>query len=424
MKAYAKVSQEENPKSASPEDKAIALQCTIVEKYDRHSLEERDNDARRGIKIFQVSYIISIVLTFIMVLLFMGLLFTTLNVFPNNTGDQTGSSSSPSGRSNANNERELENRSDARNERESENRSDANNERELKNRSDADDDIDSYKLILVAGSAVTSLFSFVSVIIELYQATKISHQPINEFEKTKIICLIALLLWVIIIAVMYYMCCKCRRKNVDVMAFLCVLGLAVFTADIMLSMVPNFLLLFAYPISSSALLVLHIAIFYCAIILIADYIAILLQITKHKQKTKIKTICITIGCTSCMLGVILFFMVLPLTYTGILFFYQLFITRNKTTNVSLSTISQYIPPLVIAVFGFLVKKGDFEWRTNKEEEERKAKRMLLQQARKVWSVFGHRLLEGEGSEVPLGQTKIKDLAQKLNTFSKGETQRC
>ena len=41
--------------------------------------------------------------------------------------------------------------------------------------------------------------------------------------------------------------------------------------------------------------------------------------------------------------------------------------------------------------------------------------MLLEQAKAIWTVFGNRLLEGEGNgnDVPLGQTKIKDLAQKL-----------
>ena len=418
MKAYAKVSQEENSKAASPEDKAIALQCTVVEKYNRYSLEERDNDARLGVHIFKFGYITTFVLTFSIAPFFMELLFTTLNVFSNNSGDQTGSNSNLSGRSNANKERELENRSDARNERES----DANNERELKNRSDADNDTDNYKkkLYYVAGSVVTFPFFSVSIII---QATGISHQPINEFEKLKIGFLIVLVLWLIIIAVMYYMCCKCR-KNVNAMAFFCVLGLAVFTTDIMLSFVPSFLLLFAFPISSSALLVLHIAIFYCVIILVAAYFALLggKQITKLKQKTKIKTRCCTIGYIIMFgLGVILIFVVLSLTYACILFFFQFVIIRKKTTNVSLSTITLYSPPLVIAVFGFLIKKGAFEQHTNKEEEETKAKQMLLEQARKIWSVFGNRLLEGEDNDVPLGQTKIKDLAQNLKKPSKGET---
>ena len=181
----------------------------------------------------------------------------------------------------------------------------------------------------------------------------------------------------------------------------------------MLSLAPTFLLLFAYPISSSALLVLHIAIFYCTIILVVVYFSILdKRITK--QKADIQTICVTnFGCI--MIGLILV-VLLPLTYICILFFYQLAITRSNTTNASLIGISLYIPSLIIAVFGFLIKKGAFEQRKIKER-----KAMLLEQAREIWSVFGNRLYEAEGDNVPLGQTNIKDLALKLKTPSKEKT---
>ena len=210
--------------------------------------------------------------------------------------------------------------------------------------------------------------------------------------------------------------------------FFCGLSLAVFTADVMLSFAPTFLLLFAYPISSSALLVLHIAIFYCTIILVAVYFAILhkwiighykivseivkivekITICKRDKQTKAAVV-INLGWFVCITIGLILIALLPLTYICILFFYQFVITRSNTTNVSSSGISLYIPSLVIAVFGFLVKKGAFERRMIKEK---KAKRMLLEQAKAIWTVFGNRLLEGEGyGNVPLGQTKIKDLAQ-------------
>ena len=386
MRAYAKVAQEEDPKSASPEDKAIALQCTVVEKYNRYSLKNRNNDARLGVHILRFGYSIGFIFTFIMAPLLMRLLFINLNVFPNN--------SNPSGTSDA---------------RESENRS--------------HNDMDNYKLIFMAGSAICFTFSLPTIIIAFYQATKTSHLPLNEFEYMKIFFLLALVAWLIVIAVvytMYYMCskkCICKsRKNVDVVAFLCVLGLAVFTADIVLSFVPTVLLLFAYPISSSALLVLHIAIFYCTIILLAVYFSIVHKwIAKLKQET-IQTIRVTkLGCM--MIGLILLFLLIS-TYVCILFFYQFAITRSNTTNVSLNGITLYIPSLVIAVFGFLVKKGAFE---QHEIEERKAKQMLLEQAKNIWTVFGNRLFKGEDNDVKLGQTYIKDLAKKLKTPSSEET---
>ena len=298
-----------------------------------------------------------------------------------------------------------------------------------------------YKPIFMAGSAISFMYSVSSISIALYQITETSRLPLNEFQYMKIIFLFVLVVWLTVTAVVltkYYTISNQHIKKV--VAFFCGLSLAVFTADVMLSFVPTFLLLFAYPISSSALLVLHIAIFYCTIILLAIYFSILHKwITKHHQTVskivkkknnehahvrainKLKAI-INFGWFVYIVIGLIVIALLPLTYICILFFYQFVITRSNTTNVSSSGISLYIPSLVIAVFGFLVKKGAFERRTNKEEEEeRKAKRMLQEQAIKIWSVFGHRLLEGEGNDVPLGQTKIKDLAQKLKKPSKGET---
>ena len=400
MRAYAKVAQEEVPKSASPGDKAIALECTIVENYNRYSLEDRDNDARLGVQILRFSYSIGFVLTLIMSPLFMRLLFTIIEnlMFPGNSdiSDPTGSDSKPTENTGRQEDSESQD-------------------------SDAENDMETYKYkpIFMAGSAISFIYSASSIGIGCHQA--ISRFPLNEFEYMKMIFLIVLIVWLTIIALflMYKMKSNQHKK---VVAFFCALSLAVFTANIMLSFVPTFLLLFAYPISSSALLVLHIAIFYCTIILLAVYFFFLhkwIQNVLKKKKNKAYIIFWWFVYIVCALIAIA---LLPLTYICILFFYQFVITRSNTTNIASNGISLYIPSLVIAVFGFLVKKGAFEQRTNKEEEEeRKAKRMLLEQARKIWNVFGNRLLEREGSDVPLGQTKIKDLAQKLKTPSKGET---
>ena len=327
MRAYGKVAQEEDLKSASAEDKAISLQCTVVEKYNRYSLEDRNNDARLGVVILKFAYSIGFILTFIMAPLFMGLLFKIMNkLFSGNS--------------------------------------------EIGTESGTDNNMDSYKPIFMAGSAVSFMYSLGSLSIAFYQVTKTSRFPLNEFECMKIFFLSVLVVWLTAIAVVlttYYKfnSDKCIKK---VAAFFCILGLAVFTADVMLSFAPTFLLLFAYPISSSALLVLHIAIFYCTIILVAVYFAILHKwITDHykivseivKKKNDeqtgrqtIKAVLISLGWLVCIMIGLILIALLPLTYICILFFYQFVITRSNTTNVSSSGISLYIPSLVIAVFGF------------------------------------------------------------------------
>ena len=363
MRAYAKVAQEVDPKSASAEDKAIALQCTIVEKYNRYSLEDRDNDARLGVQILRFGYSIGFIITFIMSPLFMRLLFTIINklVFPGNS-DPTGSDSESTGR---------------QDDSESQN-------------SDADNNMDNYnyKLIFMAGSAISFMYSVSSISIALYQITETSRLPLNEFEYMKIIFLFVLVVWLTVIAVFltkYYM--NSNQLIKKVIAFFCALSLAVFTADVMLSFVPTFLLLFAYPISSSALLVLHIAIFYCTIILVAVYFAILhkwiidhykivseivkivekITTCKRDKQTK-EAVVINLGWFVCITIGLILIALLPLTYICILFFYQFVITRSNTTNIASNGISLYIPSLVIAVFGFLVKKGAFERRTIKEKK--------------------------------------------------------
>ena len=189
MRAYAKVSQEVDPKSASPEDKAIALQCTIVEKYNRYSLKDRDNDARLGVQILRFGYSIGFILTFIMSPIFMGLLFTIINklVFPGNSdiSDPTGSDSKVT---------EITGRQD---DSESQN-------------SDADNDMNNYnyKPIFMAGSAISFMYSMGSISIALYQVTKTSRLPLNEFEYMKMIFLFVLVVWLTVTAVVltkYYM---------------------------------------------------------------------------------------------------------------------------------------------------------------------------------------------------------------------------
>ena len=107
---------------------------------------------------------------------------------------------------------------------------------------------------------------------------------------------------------------------------------------------------------------------------------------------------------------------LPITYICIIFFYQFVVARSNTNDISLNGLSLYIPSVVIAVFGFVIKKGAFEQNTT-ENEKKKEEHMLIAQAtvqaKKIWTIVGHRLEENDRSE--LSQMKVGELARKLKT---------
>ena len=177
--------------------------------YNRHSLDDRDNDARLGVLILRFGYSVGFIITFIMSPLFMRLLFTIINklMFPSNSdiSDPTGSDSKPT---------EITGRQD---ESESQD-SDADNNMETYN----------YKPIFMAGSAISFIYSASSISIGCHQA--ISRFPLNEFEYMKMIFLFLLVAWLTIIAVIltkYYTNSNQLTCIKKVVTFFCALSLAV-----------------------------------------------------------------------------------------------------------------------------------------------------------------------------------------------------
>ena len=80
-------------------------------------------------------------------------------------------------------------------------------------------------------------------------------------------------------------------------------------------------------------------------------------------------------------------------------------------------LSLYIPSVVIAVFGFVIKKGAFEQNTA-EKEKKKEEQMLIALAQKIWTVVRYQLEENSSE---LSQVKVDESAGKLKTEKKEET---
>ena len=394
-----------DPGSACPEEKAISLHCAAVEKYNRYSRKDRSSDAKFGTIILRFAYSVGFLLTFFITPLFIGLLFKILNkAFDENSPQNNGNGSNTSGT-------EAPESSNYH-----------------------------YKPMFVAASIISFMYSFASISIGFYNLPNKSRQPLNEFEMMKTGFLLLLLIWLVILTVayaIYYSSMDCMKK---VLASLAILSLGILAADIMLTLPPTILLLFAYPIDSSALLALHIAIFYCATMVLAVYFTKIHKwITKHhsiaKKILKMLKVCrvkkdnpnaalivIYIGwCIHIFLGLIVL-VALPITYVCIIFFYQFVVARSNTNDISLNGLSLYIPSVVIAVFGFVIKKGAFGQDTAEKEKKKEEQMLIAQatvQAKKIWTIVGHRLEENDSSE--LSQMKVGELARKLKTESEEET---
>lgn len=228
-----------DPASACPEEKAIALHCTAVERYSIYYLQDRSNDAKFGTIILRFAYSVGFILTFFMAPLFIELLFKIL--IKTFARPHTDTGNNPVG------------------------------EQEPKVMATSSTEYDNYhyKPMFVAALIVSFMYSCASISIAFY------HLPNNEFQGMKISFLIVLIAWLIVLDVfnaVYYIeedsSNYCMKM---ILASLAVFSLGILAADVMLSLPPTILLLFAYPIDSSALLALHIAIFYCATMVLAVY---------------------------------------------------------------------------------------------------------------------------------------------------------
>ena len=399
-----------DPASACPEEKAIALHCAAVEKYNRYDRKDRGSDAMFGILILRFAYSVGFILTFFMVPLFLGLLFKilnkTLNDNDNNSANKYG-----------------------------DNNSDAQLDMAM-----SSTDNDHYKPMFVAVSFVSFMYSFASITIAFYNLPNESRQPLNKFQVMKTVFLLVLLAWLIfftIVYAIYYSSMDCMKK---VLASAAVLSLGILAADIMLSIPPTILLLFVYPINSSALLALHIAIFYCATMVLAVYFSKIHKwMTKHYPITTkiLKALRCLKGledgknhpksvlgviyfcwCLHIVLGLVVL-VALPITYICIMLLYQFVVARSNTSGVYLNGLPLYIPSVVIAVFGIVIKKGAFEQDTA-EKEKKKEEQILIAQAQKIWTVIGHRLEDKNSSEL-ISRMSVNELAKKLRTVKKDET---
>ena len=450
MKAYAKVGQGMDPASACPEEKAIALHCAAVERYNLYNLEDRSSDAKFGTIILRFAYSVGFFLTFSMTPLFIGLLFKILNrtfdgkfsqnesnVKSNGNADiNPAAKPPPTDMSSTNNYHDTAPRPTHDPEAQPPGTTTVKQEYDTNNTETEESNYYHYKPMFIAASIVSLMYSFVSISIAFYHLPNKSRQPLNEFEKMKTSFLVVLLVWLIFLDVLhavYY-----NKKDISnycmkmVLAFFAVFSLGALAADVMLSLPPTILLLFAYPINSSALLALHIAIFYCATMVLAVYFTKIHKwITKHhSMTTKICTCCdkdsdwvlacIHLGWFGHIFLGLIVLVALPITYICIMFFYQFVVARSNTDDISLNGLSLYIPSVVIAVFGFVIKKGAFEQATA-EEKKKKEEQMLIAQAQKIWTVLGQCLEDNDDRELLLSKMNVNKLANKLKSANKEET---
>lgn len=325
---------------ASSEDKAISLQCTAVKNYGRFSVADRDNDARFGRIILFYTYAIGFAITILTTPFVMGVLFMILNSF-----------------------------------QDTDNQDDENANKRYY-----------YKLMFAAASAVSLFYSFTAVFAALYQALKLytgRFASLNEFQTCKIGCLSFLMGWVIftaiVLAVLFPYKPSANYNTIKkILAFFAILSLTFLAAYIMLSFFPTILLLFAFPINSSALLALHIALFYSATVVLAVYFAMVhywikehdLIVSKKDNPTNMlekvinclkqnecESLVVHIGWFLCITLGLLITCLLPLTYICIILLYQFVVARSNTNDVALNGITMYVPTLIIGAFGFIIDKG-------------------------------------------------------------------
>lgn len=243
-----------------------------------------------------------------------------------------------------------------------------------------------YKLIFAAASAVSLLYFLIAVFTAINQVIKLSTgrppDSLNEFEICKISYLFIILFWVFLMGIAFaiFFPYKTSTNNYykKIVAFCAILALTFLAADVMLSFFPTILLLFAYPINSSALLALHIALFYCTTVVLAVYFAVvhhwieghesivsnkndptntLEKIVNWLQHKKCESLVVYIGWFIFITLGLLITCLLPLTYICIILLYQFVVARSNTNDIALNGISMYIPTLIIGVFGFVIDKG-------------------------------------------------------------------
>lgn len=238
-----------------------------------------------------------------------------------------------------------------------------------------------YKLMFAAASAVSLIYFLIAVFTAINQAIKLKTgrlPSLNEFEICKICYLFVLLVWVFstgIVLAIFFPYKTSANNYKKIVAFVAILSLTFLAADVMLSFFPTILLLFAYPINSSALLALHIALFYSTTVVLAVYFAVVhYWIEEHDSivnedapnenifeklvhKLKCESLVVRVGWFLCITLGLLIMCLLPLTYICIILLYQFVVARSNTNEAAVNGITMYVPTLIIGVFGFAIDKG-------------------------------------------------------------------
>ena len=325
LRAFAKVAISGEYTSACAEDKGIALHCTSVKSYNSTTVKEGRHhaDAQFGEIILYYAYSIGFILALMLTPVFISVLLRIIN--------------------------DLLSKKD-------------NNIK----------DIDNKKLLLSSVSTVCFMYSFASIGIAFYQLTKyVGHIP-NKFDLMKASFLTILIVWLSVLSSIIPFVFDNGNKHKLASCF-SVLSISIFAAVLILSFPPTVILLFAYPLDTSALLTLHIALFYSTAVLLAIHFSMIdkwinkTQKYKTWKKWKISVFIHGGWFLQIMLGLLTIVM-LPLTYICIIFLYQFVIIRSDSNQIAYSSIVKYIPTIVIGLFGYALQNKGFGGSNNDKQD--------------------------------------------------------
>ena len=188
------------------------------------------------------------------------------------------------------------------------------------------------------------------------------------------------------------LCTKISRHRSNIIRVVLVGLLTHAIVLIILSIFPTLLLLFAHPMNTFALLVIHVALFY------TETIAGILVIERLKKNMWIQDKCQhtqgpgeeghkllapgeslttrTNEDNSIINGIVILIGVVPMliglgfVYVSVMWFYQFLFLRNLSNNLAFDIIIKYVPSVGIAAFGYLIQKGTFS-KTKKEDKNEK-----------------------------------------------------
>ena len=250
--------------------------------------------------------------------------------------------------------------------------------------------------ILASASTVCLVYMISSIVIAFYELTN-PGDKFNEFDGIKAGYLVVLLVWLFLLTLVFtiYFQFEAKEGNrrynsvMKVIAFLAAFSLSAFSDLLMLSFAPTILLLFAYPVDTSSLLALHFALFYSTIMVVAVFYHIVHDWMKNHgsimenvaaacpikpcKDSDCKKKCIIYSGTLflIMIGMILVAL-LPMTYACLILLYQ-FVVARSGTHLVYGSFATYVPSIIIAVFGFAIKKGAFDVPRHKIMEQQKKK---------------------------------------------------